>query len=162
VLGAQAVGGRGVDKRIDVVAACLHFGGTIDDLAGLDLAYAPPFGAAKDPLHIAAFVAQNQADGLCPGVAPGDPADLSGQILDVRTEAEIALGTLDGAIRIPISELRARLDELDRGRPVYVLCGVGQRAYNAARILKQNGFAEVFTLSGGFKMWQHSSAVHAG
>lgn len=151
VLGAQGVGGAGVDKRIDVVATLLHFGGTIDDLAGLDLAYAPQYGAAKDPVHIAAFVACNEADGLSRqrGVdeALGDGEAV--QIVDVRTEREFAAGALPGAINMPLSTIRRRLDELDRDRPVYVYCGVGQRAHNALRILMQHGFQEVWNLAGG-------------
>jgi NADPH-dependent 2,4-dienoyl-CoA reductase/sulfur reductase-like enzyme/rhodanese-related sulfurtransferase len=148
VLGAQAVGGRGVDKRIDVVATVLHFGGTIDDIAGLDLAYAPQFGAAKDPLHIAAFIAQNEEDGL---VRHGGLEGLSEnvQLIDVRSEAEFAAGALVGAVNMPLHALRSRLSELDRTRPVYVYCGVGQRGYNAARILSQNGFDEVWNIYGG-------------
>jgi len=151
VLGAQAVGGKGVDKRIDVVATALHFGGTIDDLAGLDLAYAPQFGAAKDPLHIAAFVAQNEEDGLVQQFGPGEiPGD--GQLVDVRTEQEYAGGAPAGAVNIPLHTLRDRLDELDRGQPVYVYCGVGQRAYNAARILAQHGFSDVWNIAGGLTL----------
>ena len=148
VLGAQAVGGAGVDKRIDIVATVLHFRGTIDDVAGLDLAYAPQFGAAKDPLHIAAFIACNQEDGLQKSRAVGDLPD-DGQVLDVRTKQEFAGGALPGARNIPLDTLRTRMGELDRDRPVYVYCGVGQRAYNAVRILMQNGFGDVWNIAGG-------------
>jgi rhodanese-related sulfurtransferase len=148
MLGAQAVGGAGVDKRIDVAATVLHFRGTIDDIAGLDLAYAPQFGAAKDPLHIAAFVAQNEEDGLSRQRGIG-PVPEGGQVLDVRTEQEYAAGALPDAINIPLHTLRANLDRLDRKRPVYVYCGVGQRAHNAVRILAQSGFEEVWNLVGG-------------
>lgn len=148
VLGAQAVGGAGVDKRIDVVATVLHFGGTLDDIAGLDLAYAPQFGAAKDPLHIAAFVAGNEEDGLvrqC-GVHEMQPG---AQLIDVRSEQEFAAGALPGARLVPLPTLRERLGELDPSRAVYVYCGVGQRGYNAARVLMQNGFADVWNIYGG-------------
>ncbi len=148
VLGAQAVGGRGVDKRIDVVATALHFHATIDDLAGLDLAYAPQFGSAKDPLHIAAFVACNEEDGL-DRLSPAGELPTDGQMLDVRTEHEYAAGALPGAVNIPLHTLRGRLDELDRDKPVYVYCGVGQRAHSAVRILMQNGFGEVWNIAGG-------------
>ncbi|MBI4578974.1 MAG: FAD-dependent oxidoreductase [Planctomycetes bacterium] len=148
VLGAQAVGGAGVDKRIDVVATVLHFGGTIDDLAGLDLAYAPQFGAAKDPVHIAAFVAQNEKDGLIRQRGVGEPPT-DGQLIDVRSEQEVAAGARPGAVNVPLHTLRGRLDEFYRDRPVYVYCGVGQRAYNAARILVQHGFQDVWNLAGG-------------
>lgn len=152
VLGAQAIGGEGVDKRIDVVATAIHFKGTIDDLAGLDLAYAPQFGSAKDPLHIAAFVAQNERAGLMRQAAPGEPVP-AGQLVDVRNPDEVAAGTLPGAVNIPLPQLRARLGELDRDRPVVVFCQVGQRGYHAARILAQSGFADVWNLSGGYRLW---------
>jgi NADPH-dependent 2,4-dienoyl-CoA reductase/sulfur reductase-like enzyme/rhodanese-related sulfurtransferase len=148
VLGAQAVGGAGVDKRIDVVATALHFRGTIDDIAGLDLAYAPQFGAAKDPLHIAAFVACNEEDGLQKSW-PAGKAPSDGQVLDVRTPQEFVAGALPRAVNIPLNTLRGRLGELDRSQPVYVYCGVGQRAYNAVRVLMQNGFTDVWNIAGG-------------
>ena len=151
VLGAQAVGGAGVDKRIDVVATVIHFGGAIDDLAGLDLAYAPQFGAAKDPVHIAAFIAQNVRDGLVKQLLPGDQP-IDGQHIDVRPEAEFAKGYLSGAKNVPLARLRERIGELDRDRPIMVNCGVGQRSYNAARILMQSGFKDVWNLAGGYRM----------
>ncbi len=150
VLGAQVVGGAGTDKRIDVIATAMHFGGTVRDLAGLDLAYAPPFGSAKDPVHMAAFVACNQLDGIesfCPPDAP-----LEGkQVVDVRTPGEVTgtpLAGVESAINIPVDELRDRLAELDPTRPTVVCCGVGIRGHIAARILRQHGF-EVENLIGG-------------
>jgi len=151
ILGAQAVGGADVDKRIDIIATAMRFDGTIDDLAGVDLCYAPPFGCAKDPVHIAAFVAQNQADGRFRQLLPGE-VDVEGCILDVRTEPEFAAGSLPGAINIPLQRLRERLGELDKDRPIKVLCGIGQRAYVACRILMQSGFREVWNLAGGYVM----------
>lgn len=151
VLGAQAVGGEGADKRIDVVATAMHFGGTIDDLAGLDLVYAPQFGSAKDPVHIAAFIAQNQADGRVENINPLQEIP-AGQLIDVRNADELAGGTLPGARNIPLSRLRQEMAELDRDRPVVVFCQVGQRGYNAARILSQSGFAPVYNLAGGYRM----------
>ncbi len=157
VLGAQIVGGAGVDKRIDVVASALHFGATVDDLASLDLAYAPPFGAAKDPIHMAAFVAQNVRCGLDSEYLPRIGTDLTSadgeiQWLDVRDPDEWDSGCLEGAIRIPLGELRVRLDELDPNRPVVTVCGIGQRSYVATRLLRQQGFSQVATLSGGMTM----------
>ena len=150
VLGAQAVGGAGVDKRIDVIATAMHFGGSVADLAGVDLAYAPPFGAAKDPLHMAAFAAGNQLDGI-ETFADSD-ADLTGfQVVDVRTHTEVdqlSLKNVNGAVHIPVDELRERLSELDAGKPTVVTCAVGVRGHIAARILKQNGF-DVRNLAGG-------------
>jgi NADPH-dependent 2,4-dienoyl-CoA reductase/sulfur reductase-like enzyme/rhodanese-related sulfurtransferase len=154
VLGAQAVGRDGVDKRIDVIATALAFGATVRDLAGLDLAYAPPFGAAKDPIHQVAFAACNQLDGLADLVDPD--ADLRGwQVVDVRTQAEFTKSRLHGcpqAINIPVDELRDRLRELDRTRPTVVSCGVGVRGHVAQRILRQSGFSTVANLSGGITL----------
>jgi NADPH-dependent 2,4-dienoyl-CoA reductase/sulfur reductase-like enzyme/rhodanese-related sulfurtransferase len=151
VLGAQAVGREGVDKRVDVIATAMAMKATVRDLAGLDLAYAPPFGAAKDPIHMAAFAACNQLDGVEDFVAAG--SDLSQcQVVDVRTAAEakcLPLAGVDGTINIPLDELRNRLDELDRDAPTVVSCGVGLRAHVAARILKQHGFKNVANLAGG-------------
>lgn len=150
ILGAQIVGGDGVDKRIDVVATVMHFGGTVRDLAGLDLAYAPPFGSAKDPLHMAAFAAGNQLDGV--ETFMDSAADLSDrQVVDVRTTAEVEKTPLQGAdhaVNIPVDELRDRLDELSPDRPTVVSCAVGVRGHLASRILTQNGF-DVANLSGG-------------
>src|SRR5690606_787385 len=113
----------------------VHFGGTVDDLAGLDLAYAPPYGAAKDPVHMAGFVAQNQRRAITDGLSP---MQLENDLLiDVRSAAEFAKGTLAGAKNIPLDELRQRLDEIDPDRPAVVFCEVGQRGYVAQRILQQ-------------------------
>ena len=151
ILGAQAVGRRGVDKRLDVIATVLALQGTVRDLAGLDLAYAPPFGAAKDPLHMAAFAACNQLDGL-EDFLDAD-ADLTGrQVVDVRTAAEVRSQPLAGAPQarnIPVDELRQRLGELDPQAPTVISCAVGLRGHVASRILRQNGFADVKNLSGG-------------
>ena len=147
VLGAQAVGPAGIDKRIDVVATLMHFGGTIDDLAALDLSYAPQFSGAKDPVHFAAFVADNQRRGLSPGAdAPSNDAIL----LDVRTQAEVEKGMLKDAIHIPLDDLRGRLHELDKARPIVVYCQVGIRGHAAVRILRENGFSDAKNLKGGY------------
>lgn len=151
VLGGQAVGGAGVDKRIDVIATAIHFRGTVQDLAGLDLAYAPQFGAAKDPIHIAAFGAQNNREGLVAEILPGEEP-IGDQLVDVRSEHEYSEGALAGAINIPLPVLRQRMDELDRSRPVMLNCAVGERSYKAARILMQSGFPEVYSLAGGYRM----------
>ncbi len=169
VLGAQVVGGAGVDKRVDVIASALHFGATVDDLASLDLAYAPPFGAAKDPIHLAAFVAQNVCCGMDSEHPPRVTAELSGadgdvQWLDVRDPDEWSSGCLANAIRIPLGELRERLAELDPSRPVVTVCGVGQRSYFATRVLCQHGFSQVATLSGGMTLQrpvQRAASVEA-
>jgi NADPH-dependent 2,4-dienoyl-CoA reductase/sulfur reductase-like enzyme/rhodanese-related sulfurtransferase len=154
VLGAQAVGGEGVDKRIDVIATAMAMRATVRDLAGLDLAYAPPFGSAKDPIHMAAFAACNQLDGIGAFVAAN--ADLSGkQVVDVRTTTEVAsqpLAGADGAINIPLDDLRARLTELDSSKETVISCAAGIRAHIAVCILRQHGFTCVSNLVGGATM----------
>lgn len=151
VLGAQAVGKDGVDKRIDVIATAMNFKATVRDLTNLDLCYAPPFGSAKDPVHQAAFAACNHLDGVDEFV-PAD-ADVSAvQLVDVRTVSEVEKSPLaqgSHAINIPVDELRSRLNELDPSKETVVSCGVGVRAHVAARILLQNGFKHVRNLSGG-------------
>jgi len=151
VLGAQAVGQDGCDKRIDVIATAMAFNATVRDLAGLDLAYAPPFGSAKDPIHQAAFTAINALEGF--GEMLDADADLSGwQVVDVRTAKEVSGAPLTGCasvIAIPVDELRDRLGELNPEQPTVVSCGVGIRAHVAQRILRQNGFRRVVNLTGG-------------
>ncbi|MFN5534602.1 MAG: rhodanese-like domain-containing protein, partial [Planctomyces sp.] len=151
LLGAQATGADGADKRIDVLATVLAFGGSVRDAAGLDLCYAPPFGSARDPLHQAAFVACNELDGL--GAMLDVESDLAGwQVVDVRTPAEVSRAPLTAGtqvIPIPLDELRDRLGELDSQKPTVVSCGVGVRAHAAQRILLQHGFREVVNLTGG-------------
>jgi len=150
VLGGQIVGTEGVDKRIDVLATTIHFGGKLEDLASLDLAYAPQFGGAKDPLHIAAFVAINQMRGISRGVSLSEVTNP--QLIDVRSPGEFAAGTLRGAINIPVDELRQKLDDLDKAKETIVFCQVGQRGFVAERILRQKGFDRVHNLKGGFEM----------
>jgi rhodanese-related sulfurtransferase len=150
VLGAQIVGKQGVDKRIDVIATAIHFGATVESLASVDLAYAPQFGSAKDPVHLAAMIAQNQRLGLMKAVAP---AAIDHEILlDVRTAVEHAQGTLVNAINIPLDELRGRLGELNPSRPTVVFCQIGMRGYIAQRILTQHGFQDVRNLKGGYAL----------
>lgn len=150
VLGAQAVGREGIDKRLDVIAATLHFRGTVEDLGELDLAYAPQFGAAKDPVHYAAFAAENQRRQITAAISP---FSLNGQFrLDVRTPQEFAAGALRGAVNIPVDELRQRIGELDPQRSTAICCQVGLRGYIAQRILQQHGFADVKNLKGGYLM----------
>lgn len=151
VLGAQAVGRDGVDKRLDVIATAMAMNATVYDLAGLDLAYAPPFGSAKDPIHHAAFAACNQLDGLTEFAVPD--TDLAGkQVVDVRTAGEVQKTPLAGVanvVNIPVDELRDRIAELYPSLETIVSCGVGMRAHVAARILMQSGFQDVKNLSGG-------------
>ena len=154
-IGAQIVGRDGVDKRIDVLATAIRFGATVDDLTTLDLAYAPPFGSAKDPVHMLGFIAQNDRRDLDHLVAPDAAREENVQLVDVRTDEEYNAGHLDGAIHIPLVKLRERLGELDPARPVITYCKGGQRSYYATRILRQSGFDNVNTLAGGWSMQQH-------
>lgn len=151
VLGAQVTGLAGVDKRLDVIATAIAGELMIDDLAQLELAYAPPFGAAKDIVNLAGFTACNTRDGL---IVPVDalPDDPAVQILDVRPPPLVQAHPLPraGAINIPLGALRARLGELDRARPVVTVCALGKTAYFAARILAQHGF-QVSALTGGIR-----------
>lgn len=150
VLGAQIVGGEGVDKRIDVLALAVQKGMTVFDLQEAELAYAPQYGSAKDPINTAGFVAGN----VLRGDAEIVHADqLEGHdLLDVRTSAEHEAGAIPGSKLIPVDELRSRLDEIPKDRPIAAYCAVGLRGYIAARILSHHGF-QVRNLSGGFKTW---------
>jgi rhodanese-related sulfurtransferase len=148
ILGAQMVGKVGVESRINIVATAINFGGTIDDLAGLDLAYSPQYGSAKDSIHIAAFMAQNARDGLVQ-FASAQASGKSEQLLDVRTDAEWDQEHNARSRHIPLHLLRDRLGELDRDKPTTVICRSGQRAYIASRILEQKGFKNVYVQAGG-------------
>jgi NADPH-dependent 2,4-dienoyl-CoA reductase/sulfur reductase-like enzyme/rhodanese-related sulfurtransferase len=153
ILGAQGVGGAGVDKRIDVIATAMRGGLTASDLADLELAYAPQFGSAKDPVNMLGFIAENLRDGLTETIQWHEVAAQVAagvQLIDVRTPAEYARGTVEGAINIPVDELRARIDEVDSD--VIVHCQVGLRGYLAARTLAQHG-RRVRNLDGGYRTW---------
>ena len=138
VLGAQAVGKDGVDKRLDVIATALRGRLTIDDLAHLELAYAPPFGSAKDVVNVAGFAAGNMRDGLL--VPVPDLKSAGSQIVDIRPAAVAGKNPVPGAKNIPLAELRGRLDEIDRSQPVFTICQMGKTSYFAARILANHGF----------------------
>mgnify|MGYP005837269213 FL=1 len=165
LLGAQVVGGRGVDKRIDVISAFIQKGGTVYDLEEAELCYAPQFGSARDPVNIAGFAAGNilRKDVLPAYWSEWSSAlsDQSPLVIDVRTPGEHAAGAPPGAINIPLGEIRGRLHELPRDREIWVHCGVGQRSYYAYRILTQHGF-RVRNLSGGYKSWLACKAVRRG
>ncbi|MBO3090054.1 FAD-dependent oxidoreductase [Cellulomonas dongxiuzhuiae] len=154
LLGAQAVGREGVDKRIDVLATALRAGMTADDLAELELAYAPPYGAAKDPVNMLGFVAQNVLDGTMPQWHATELDDVlaTSLVLDVRSRTEFDRGHLVGALHVPHTELRGRLDEVRAaadGRPVAVHCASGVRSHIATRVLLQAGL-DARNLSGGW------------
>lgn len=153
ILGAQAMGYEGVDKRIDVIASVMRLHGTIYDLTELELNYAPPFSSAKDPVNMAGFTAENVLTGKSEVITPTELYyyDLSNSILvDVRSKLEFSNSHIDGAINIPVDNLRERLSELDKNKEIIVYCQVGLRGYVAERILKQKGF-KVKNLTGGYK-----------
>ncbi|HYD42761.1 MAG TPA: FAD-dependent oxidoreductase [Anaeromyxobacter sp.] len=154
LLGAQAFGKAGVDKRIDVAATALHGQMTLADLAELDLAYAPPYSSANDPLNLVAFVAENDRTGFSPVVtAAALRAELASErppvVLDVRTANEWKRGHVRGAVHVPVDELRARAQELPRGRRIAVHCRSGFRGHLALRTLRALGFEDVVNVTGG-------------
>ena len=155
LLGAQAVGKDGVDKRIDVFATALKAGMTVHELAELELAYAPPFGSAKDPVNLAGMAAQNLLNGDVRVAQWHEVALLDSQksvVLDVRRLDERAKGAIPGSLHIPLDQIRSRLGELPRDKEIVVGCQSGQRSYLACRILAQNGFM-VRNLTGSFRTW---------
>ena len=156
IYGAQCVGVDGVDKRIDEIAMLIKRGGTVRDLVRTEQAYAPPFSSAKDPVAIAGYVACNTLDGVMPVVtwrelAAADRSEVC--LVDVRTPEEYALGTIDGAVNIPLDDLRGRLGEIGRDSDVIVFCAVGLRGYLAQRILLGRGYRRVRNLAGGYKTY---------
>ena len=154
---AQIVGGDGVDKRIDVLATAIRTKMTALELTELDLSYAPPYSSAKDPVNMAGFMIEDLESGKVRQFHWNDvedlPCDGSATLLDVRTEGEYRRGHLNGFHNIPLDDLREHLDELDRGKPVYVNCQTGLRSYLACRILTQYGFTCAH-LSGGYSFYQ--------
>ncbi len=157
VLGAQIIGYEGADKRIDVVATAIRAGMSVHELEKLELAYAPPYSSAKDPVNIAGYVAANilkrhsqvfhwhEVSGI---------NERNGFLIDVRTPSEYALGTIEGAVNIPVDDLRENLDRIPKDKDIYVFCQVGLRGHAATRLLMQRGFRNVRNLSGGYKTWQ--------
>ena len=158
IYGAQAAGFEGVEKRIDVLATALRSGKSVYDLQELELAYAPPYSSAKDPVNMAGFVAANKLKG---DYSTAEAVELlnpekrdSLQLLDVREAEENELGAIPGSINIPLGELRGRLGELDKEKEVVTYCSVGLRSYLALRILTLNGFKKVRNLNGGYRLFQ--------
>ncbi len=156
LLGAQIVGYEGVDKRIDVLATAIHAGLTAIQLKDLDLAYAPPYSSAKDPVNMAGFMIENLAKGVVRQFRLEDvealPRDGSVTLLDARTPQEYAGGHIEDFRNVPVDELRDRLDEIEPGKPVYVICQSGLRSYIACRILAGHGY-ETYNFSGGFRFY---------
>lgn len=156
ILGAQIVGYEGVDKRIDVLATAIHAGMKAQDLANLDLAYAPPYSSAKDPVNLAGFMIENISDGTLKQFHIEDiqnlPHDGSITLLDTRTPGEYQRGHVDGFVNIPVDNLREHLDEIPKEKPVYVMCQSGLRSYIATRILEGNGYT-AYNFSGGFRFY---------
>jgi len=152
ILGAQAVGAEGVDKRIDVIAMAIQKGSTVFDLEEAELCYAPQFGAAKDPVNLAGMVAANVLRGDLVLAPWAELPGASVLVVDVREPSEYAAGCIPGAINVPLNELRRRVNELPRDREIWVNCAVGQRSYYALRFLIQNGF-RVRNLAGGYQTY---------
>lgn len=154
ILGAQAVGGEGVDKRIDVIATAIRCELPAPELADLELAYAPPFGSAKDPVNMLGYIAENLLTGFTENVQWYDVRPMQAQgdtLLDVRTPAEFAAGAIEGAINVPLDELRERFSEIPKGK-IVVYCQVGQRGHTATVFLRERGVNAV-NLDGGYKTW---------
>jgi rhodanese-related sulfurtransferase len=153
ILGAQAVGEKGVEKRIDVISAAIQFSGTVFDLEEVELCYAPQYGSAKDPVNLAGMVAANALRGLSPLAHWEALKEERDFVLDVREPEEFEEGHIPGAVHIPLHDLRQRLGELPKNRPILTHCHVGQRSHIAVRILRQLGF-DAYNLSGGYRMYE--------
>ncbi|MBY5010808.1 FAD-dependent oxidoreductase [Streptococcus suis] len=156
ILGAQAIGTEGVEKRIDVIATAMRFGASADQLASIELAYAPPYSSAKDPVNMLGYTADNILSGKVATFQWSQVDDLVSKnafFLDVREDFELATGTIESSHQIPLNQLRRRIEELPKDQTIYVFCQVGHRGYNAARILSQAGF-DVKNLDGGFKTYK--------
>lgn len=157
IIGAQITGFDGVDKRMDVIASVIRFGGKITDLTQLELCYAPPFSSAKDPVNMLGFTAENIISGKIKQFFWNEvetlPRDNSVTLLDVRTVTEFKRGRIDGFINIPLDSLRARIDEIPKDKPVYVHCHSGLRSYIACRILQGNGY-DCYNLAGGWRLYE--------
>jgi rhodanese-related sulfurtransferase len=159
LLGAQALGEDGVDKRISTMAGLIQMGGTVYDLEEAELCYAPQYGSAKDPVNFSGMVAADVLRGDMP-ISHWHEID-DGIILDVREPIELAVENIEGAVNIPLGQLRARLNELPRDKTIQVVCRSGQRAYYAARLLLQHGF-DVRNVSGGMLSRAYSSFFISG
>jgi len=151
-----------VDKRIDVIATAMAGGLTASDLADLELAYAPQFSSAKDPVNMLGYVAMNTRSGLTPTIQWHELASAmaAGAVLvDVRSAAEHKRGAIPGSVLLPVDDLRAHLDSIPHDLPILVHCAVGIRGHTATRILRQHGFADVRNLDGGYTTWEAGVAT---
>lgn len=158
ILGAQAVGYEGVDKRIDDIAVAIHFGGNVRDLTELELSYAPPYSSAKDPVNMVGYAAENMIEGRVDSFTYDQLSERNSTesiLLDVRSDLEHRNGSIPGSLSIPVDELRQRLDELDASKEIWVYCQVGLRGYTATQILRQHGY-KVKNLSGGYKTYRQA------
>lgn len=173
ILGAQAVGQEGVDKRIDTIAVTMRLGGTVYDLEALELAYAPPFSSAKDPVNMLGFTAENILEGMVRFIdwdeldrlTEADRKESAAVILDITEDMERMVYEIPGSYHIPLGQLRSRMGELDKEKRIIVYCAVGVRSYNAARILMQSGFSNVEVLAGGtsfYKSMHHMEKANTG
>ena len=151
VLGAQCVGKELVEKQIDVISAVMKFGGTVKDLAEMELCYAPPYNSAKSPVNMLGFIAENILSGLCPTVYPEDVKE-GDFVLDVRNPSELAAGKIPGSVNVPLDVLRDNLYRIPRNCRVIVSCAVGLRGYLGVRVLRQLGF-DAYNLSGGYRAY---------
>jgi rhodanese-related sulfurtransferase len=159
ILGIQGVGKEGVDKRIDVIATAIRGGITAPELADLELAYAPPFGSAKDPVNMLGYISENVLSGITPTAQWHEVEDLKAQgyaILDVRSAGEVARGSIPGSVNINIDELREHKEDIPQGK-ILVTCQVGQRGHAATRLLREWGY-DAINLDGGYMTWSNSPA----
>ncbi|MFA8300440.1 MAG: CoA-disulfide reductase [Hyphomicrobiales bacterium] len=164
VLGAQAIGYDGIDKRIDMIASIMLKGGDIYDLQEIEQSYAPPYSSAKDPVNQAGFAAENIIEKKVNTIDWRELSNLDTSsvfLLDVRTKDEFSLGAIPNSINIDVDDLRNHINNIPKDKKIIIFCGVGLRGYIAARILMQNGFNDVYNLSGGLKIYQQATAVQS-
>jgi NADPH-dependent 2,4-dienoyl-CoA reductase/sulfur reductase-like enzyme/peroxiredoxin family protein/rhodanese-related sulfurtransferase/TusA-related sulfurtransferase len=162
VLGAQAVGYRGVEKRIDVISAAMRFHATVYDLEETELCYAPPYSSAKDPVNMAGFTGANILEGTVDNITWAELAEAPKDtvLLDVRTAPEVQMGAIPGSVHMPVDSLREQMANLDKSKAYVVYCAVGIRAYIACRMLTQHGFANVRNLAGGYTTYRAASGSY--
>jgi rhodanese-related sulfurtransferase len=162
LLGAQAVGKDGAEKRIDVLATAIAAAMTVEQIAQLELCYAPPLGSAKDPVNLAGMIASNIRQGLLKQIqwheVEAARSETGAVVLDVRDPKECAGGAIPGSVNIPLDALRERISEVPTGVPLIVHCATGLRSYYANRILLQHGFSDVRNLSGSWKTWSNAKS----